>query len=860
MSNSRPRPVSKIPTLPPSSPKRQPLHQRSESQENASAPTIRFVSDADSDDVYGKSPFPIHPSQILYPRYPGHSNRVSVSDENANYASTKSTKPEALVPSALQTRKSNRVSTSTAASDLDASFDTYGSALSPSSSRFSSRTSPPTSLFADEDRDRTSTRLTPVLGRITSKQSSQSSSRSTIRPVIPSASNVRVQDVVKQLETTLATSPHSDRPISSASSRRHSRPASSTSTSNYVVISNSTHATPAPKSEPLNNPGDSLHSLLFPSPKLRHKPKGLSSPPRTSQSPTRIPNSPERVSKTPTRISQSPNRAPNSPKRAPKTPTRTSQSPGRAPNSPERAPKTPTRTSQSPTRAPHSPKRAPTTPPRTSQSPTRAPNSPKRAPTTLSHTPASPTHVPESPPTTPKTIAKRPSLESVAFSDISYSANVGRPRSASGPASPAHAVRAAIVTGAKLQYSVVRAPSANCSWAEVSRQAPTSTPRMNDGPSRPQAWSSRLSTIASESTRTTQSGSSSGYGYKPRRRTIGSVVSDGASEGMSSFEYGSGVLTGTESNISIPIPQPLFSPGRTNRPLPPAPRDEALGRDSDEREDTVGELYAHPLRQQRSFLSRFSPSSRPGSAESSMSSRSQLSFMGDLSWARRYYSGEQTIPARSLMDAPTESGDSIRLNTATSTSGNSGSPTSDTLPNALWRPRTRPRNDRIPRASVTRDSAITEVTEAESSSDSAQRSRATLSVSEMMYSPHLRRDRRTTNRYSAWAAPSFEEPFVRSLFGPVGRQLLLFALGFIMPPLWMLAAIMPLPRRPQAYADPEVLSDDAGMSEIASQAYPNSVIPSEVSLDEKRWQKARWWRRVNRFMSIVGLLVIGAVA
>jgi hypothetical protein len=49
------------------------------------------------------------------------------------------------------------------------------------------------------------------------------------------------------------------------------------------------------------------------------------------------------------------------------------------------------------------------------------------------------------------------------------------------------------------------------------------------------------------------------------------------------------------------------------------------------------------------------------------------------------------------------------------------------------------------------------------------------------------------------------------------------------------------------------------MSEYSSQAYPNSVVPSEVSVDEKRWQKAKWWRTVNRIMSILGLLIIGAV-
>jgi hypothetical protein len=168
-----------------------------------------------------------------------------------------------------------------------------------------------------------------------------------------------------------------------------------------------------------------------------------------------------------------------------------------------------------------------------------------------------------------------------------------------------------------------------------------------------------------------------------------------------------------------------------------------------------------------------------------MSGRSQLSFLGDLSWARRYYSGEQTNFARSQLDVSTDSGGSIRLDTATS--GNSGSPTSDTFPNTVWRPRTRPherpRNERLPRPSQTRDSAITEVSENDSVPVAGRRSRAvSLSVNEMMYSPHLRRDRRTTNRYSAWAAPSFEEPFVASLFGATGRQLLLFVLGFICPP------------------------------------------------------------------------------
>lgn len=75
----------------------------------------------------------------------------------------------------------------------------------------------------------------------------------------------------------------------------------------------------------------------------------------------------------------------------------------------------------------------------------------------------------------------------------------------------------------------------------------------------------------------------------------------------------------------------------------------------------------------------------------------------------------------------------------------------------------------------------------------------------------------------------------------------------------MLAAFLPLPKRPPAYANPDALPSEAQMSEYGSQVYPNSVVPSEISVDEKRWQKAKWWRTVNRIMSILGLFIIGAV-
>jgi hypothetical protein len=231
------------------------------------------------------------------------------------------------------------------------------------------------------------------------------------------------------------------------------------------------------------------------------------------------------------------------------------------------------------------------------------------------------------------------SVESLAFSDATYSSNAERPRSASTPANLSHVgLRAAYKSGARVQFPTIRASSATSSRAEIVRPGDKTAPRMNDGSYRPPPWSSRLSTIASESTeRTSQSLSSGGQYYPRRRRTIGSIASDGlpaqSEEQDSIFEEGSGVLTGSESNVSIPYPPALFE---ASRPLPPIPGDDSQGRDSDERDDTVGELQAPQLlRPQRSgFFSRLSPRSRPTSSDSTQSHASQISFIGDLSWAK----------------------------------------------------------------------------------------------------------------------------------------------------------------------------------------------------------------------------------
>jgi hypothetical protein len=495
MSSSPPRGLSRSPTLSPSSPKRRPLHQRSDSETN-STPTIRIITDS-SPSVYSKSPFPSHPSQILQPRYAPFGQGLRVSDENTptNNTTANTTKREALVPSPLQPRKSNRSSTSTINSDPDTSHDTSldnGAPSTAPSSRFSAGTSPPSSPI-EEDFHRVDTKLSPVREELVPGPSS----RSTIRAVPPSSANNLESIANKQSETSLASSASSDTPLGQEHDIRRR---SSTSSHNFIVF-----------------PHSSSNSLAT-----------------------------DRL--------------------APQDPTYSLQS-----------------------------------------------------------------------------IQHYSSVESLAFSDVSYTSNAERPRSASTPANPSYAgLRAAYQSGARVQFPAIRAASASRSWAKVSRAEEKLTPRMNDGSYRPPPWSSRLSTIASESTeRESQSLSSGGQYYPRRRRTIGSIASDGQAvsspgeEQDSIFEEGSGVLTGTNSNVSLPFPPALFTPS-SSRPLPPIPGNDVQGRDSDEREDILGELQPpQVLRKQRSgFLSRLSNKSRPGSSDSAHSHASQISFIGDLSWAK----------------------------------------------------------------------------------------------------------------------------------------------------------------------------------------------------------------------------------
>lgn len=128
-----------------------------------------------------------------------------------------------------------------------------------------------------------------------------------------------------------------------------------------------------------------------------------------------------------------------------------------------------------------------------------------------------------------------------------------------------------------------------------------------------------------------------------------------------------------------------------------------------------------------------------------------------------------------------------------------------------------------------------------------------------MHEPHLHPSRRAANRLSTWRAPSFVESLDTLVRSRCNRQILLFALGFICPLLWMLAAVLPLPRKPITANELEKSMDRSEEDVQAAMMKHEAGDAEKRWREERQWLKAKWWRTLNRIMSVIGVLVIGAV-
>lgn len=236
--------------------------------------------------------------------------------------------------------------------------------------------------------------------------------------------------------------------------------------------------------------------------------------------------------------------------------------------------------------------------------------------------------------------------------------------------------------------------------------------------------------------------------------------------------------------------------------------------------------------------------SRPGSSQSNVSSF----FSSNIpTWAKVYYRRGERI---SVVAAPeSDSSGSIRLGTAHS--GRSHTPSESHFPLSIYRPRNRPRT----RLSHTDTISLADDAQ---SIDGGVYEGGVYMVEErgQMYAlspwstPHLRTDPRGQLRYSAWNAPSLDADVHQTLFGRQNRQILLFCIGFLFPPAWMIAAFLPLPLDPN-----HVITPTPSQADDIEQQFAQAVAPA----DDKAFQKATWWRNLNRVMAGVGTLLVGVI-
>ncbi|KAK4639019.1 hypothetical protein QC761_702290 [Podospora bellae-mahoneyi] len=392
-------------------------------------------------------------------------------------------------------------------------------------------------------------------------------------------------------------------------------------------------------------------------------------------------------------------------------------------------------------------------------------------------------------------------------------------------------------------------PSQLPSWLASPTTGSSSRPESSNtqGPSvsmitaTPHQWSSQLSTVQSESevesspmpTRSVSPLSESSGGHHRRRSSAGWVSSmhsrqmpSVSSSIAGQLEEGANTSSGSDS---LHRPQPSLS-----RASPQI----RMVRDQDEHGDGIADLEHRPSRAALSSYFTTTNSSSRG-LHSSGSSRSRgNSFTSEVpAWAKVYYgSGERRWLGRSpsfmsISESGSRPGSSRFYN-------DGDSPTDEQFPPNIYSPRKRARE-------VPGDHPFFGQSEMGISQAPAQDYnvfRTLRQKTSSIWSPHLRQDRRAS-RYSMWDPPSINWSADTSLMGKRNIQVVLFIIGFIFPFAWMAGALLPLPQR---------YSLEKGEKQPEYRYQPQAG-------DERRFEAVRWWRNLNRIMSIVGLLIIGAI-
>lgn len=379
-------------------------------------------------------------------------------------------------------------------------------------------------------------------------------------------------------------------------------------------------------------------------------------------------------------------------------------------------------------------------------------------------------------------------------------------------------------------------------------------------------WSPHLSTVFSVSDGSTDGGSRS-WPSDNTRRASGFVRASGPqSRRMLSISSSAGDHQSRSRSNSIEYPQPALARTRirANSSLT------AEAEDQDEYGDTITDLQDLRGRSSKTQLSvsfNTSPldAGRSDTMRSNTSSRANSlsrasSFLANSipTWARLYYSsgGE-----RRFLGTP----EGTETSGSRATFFRNASPNPDLFPARVHSPRRRPRQaiepaDTIEQAPIKRSSGVMptqeparEVQAAESRDPSRFRTWSMSSI----WSPHLRPDRRA-QRPSVWKPTPIDWTagsacFVIGFIFPFGKFMSQYSFSLNICCLryitaWMVAALLPIPETHKA-------ATSAGESKRVSSRF--DLERGQVL--EDKLDSARSWRRLNRFMSLLGLLIIAIV-
>lgn len=121
------------------------------------------------------------------------------------------------------------------------------------------------------------------------------------------------------------------------------------------------------------------------------------------------------------------------------------------------------------------------------------------------------------------------------------------------------------------------------------------------------------------------------------------------------------------------------------------------------------------------------------------------------------------------------------------------------------------------------------------------------------WSPHLQRSADPTSYFrTQWWKPASiysPSPTKQPFFNRRNAQIMAFSFGFIFPLVWFVGAFLPLPQKARG------LAGDRRSNMVKLEDGANMDMDRWVA-QQTRYENARWWRNLNRGMSVVGVAFI----